>query len=137
MPSEIVYFSSQSNNTHRFVQRLGLKAKRIPISPKEEDPEVDAPFVLITPTFAGADGKGAVPKQVVRFLNEQKNRDLLCGVIAGGNTNFGRMYGIGGRRVAEKCNVPLLYRFELLGTDEDVQHVKHGMETEEWNSLEK
>lgn len=133
MPSEIVYFSSQSNNTHRFVQKLGVPAKRIPISPKDEPPDVTSPFILIVPTFAGADGRGAVPKQVVRFLNEKKNRDLLRGVIAGGNTNFGRMYGIGGRRVAEKCNVPLLYIFELLGTDEDVQYVKHGMETNQWN----
>jgi protein involved in ribonucleotide reduction len=133
MPYEIVYFSSQSENTHRFVQRLGLKATRIPISPKDDVPEVDGPFILITPTFAGADGKGSVPKQVIRFLNEEKNREFLRGVIAGGNTNFGRMYGLGGRVVAEKCNVPLLYRFELLGTDEDVHNVKHGMETE-WNS---
>lgn len=133
MSLEIVYFSSQSGNTHRFVQRLGIKATRIPISPKDGEVTVDAPFVLITPTFAGADGRGAVPKQVVRFLNERTNRDLLKGVIAGGNTNFGRMYGIGGKRVAEKCNVPLFYRFELLGTDEDVRNVKTGMESE-WNT---
>lgn len=129
---EVVYFSSQSGNTHRFIQRLGLGALRIPISPKTEAPVVEKPFVLITPTFADADGNGAVPKQVIRFLNDVKNRELLRGVIGTGNTNFGRMYAIGGRVVAKKCNVPLLYRFELLGTDEDVRNVKFGMETE-WN----
>ncbi len=130
MPCEVVYFSSQSGNTHRFVQRLGLKAHRIPISPKDDDLTVEAPFVLIMPTFAGADGRGSIPKQVVRFLNQKSNRDLLRGVVASGNTNFGRFYCEGGKRVAEKCKVPLLYRFELLGTDEDVRNVKHGMETE-------
>ncbi|MFE8734887.1 class Ib ribonucleoside-diphosphate reductase assembly flavoprotein NrdI, partial [Streptococcus pyogenes] len=27
----IVYFSSKSSNTHRFVQKLGLPAQRIPV----------------------------------------------------------------------------------------------------------
>ncbi|HHG1355426.1 class Ib ribonucleoside-diphosphate reductase assembly flavoprotein NrdI, partial [Klebsiella pneumoniae] len=33
--SLIVYFSSRSENTHRFVQRLGLPAVRIPLNERE------------------------------------------------------------------------------------------------------
>jgi protein involved in ribonucleotide reduction len=30
--------------------------------------------------------------------------------------------------VSRKCAVPFLYRFELLGTEEDVANVNHGLE---------
>lgn len=132
--ASLVYFSSQSGNTHHFVQRLGLEAGRIPISPKDEDLRVTEPYVLIMPTFAAADGRGSVPKPIIRFLNNPDNRRLLRGVIGTGNMNFGRMFAIGGLDVARKCQVPLLYKFELRGTAEDVRNVKTGME-DKWNKL--
>lgn len=124
---EIVYFSSRSENTHRFVGRLGKDAVRIPIN-ASEILHVSAPFVLIVPTYAGEGGKGAVPKQVIRFLNEAGNRQNIRGVIAAGNSNFGETYGLAGDIISQKCHVPFLYRFELLGTDEDVANVINGLE---------
>ena len=123
---EIVYFSSRSENTHRFVKKLGLPARRIPI--KSETLEAISPFVLIVPTYSGDGGRGAVPKQVIRFLNDAANRSNLRGVIAAGNSNFGETYGLAGDIISKKCQVPYLYRFELLGTDEDVANVTHGLE---------
>ncbi|EUB99598.1 Protein nrdI [Rhizobium sp. CF080] len=124
---EIVYFSSRSENTHRFVTRLGFPARRIPISTGEAFSAV-SPYVLIVPTYCGEGGKGAVPKQVIRFLNEAANRENIRGVIAAGNSNFGATFGIAGDIISVKCRVPYLYRFELLGTDEDVANVRHGLE---------
>lgn len=124
---EIVYFSSRSENTHRFVTRLGFPARRIPISAGEAFSAV-SPYVLIVPTYCGEGGKGAVPKQVIRFLNEAANRENIRGVIAAGNSNFGATFGIAGDIISVKCRVPYLYRFELLGTDEDVANVRHGLE---------
>jgi protein involved in ribonucleotide reduction len=49
-------------------------------------------------------------------------------VIAAGNSNFGETYGLAGDVVSQKCQVPYLYRFELMGTEDDVAKVKHGME---------
>ena len=85
-------------------------------------------YVLVLPTYGGGNGKGAVPKQVIRFLNNEHNRNLLRGVIAGGNTNFGAGFGIAGDIVAAKCQVPMLYRFEVFGTAEDVQNVNKGLD---------
>lgn len=123
---EIVYFSSRSENTHRFVARLGIPARRVPIA--DAQLSVDRAFVLIVPTYAGDGGKGAVPKQVIRFLNNAANRSNLRGVIAAGNSNFGETYGLAGDVISRKCQVPYLYRFELLGTDEDVANVRKGLE---------
>ena len=50
--SLIVYFSSSSENTHRFVQRLGLPAVRIPLNERERI-QVDEPYILIVPSYGG------------------------------------------------------------------------------------
>lgn len=124
----LVYFSSASGNTARFVARLGLDAARIPISPADEMPDFARPYVLMTPTFADGAGRGAVPKQVIRFLNDPGRRALVRGVIAAGNRNFGATYALAGRVIAEKCNVPLLYSYELAGTEDDIARVRAGLE---------
>jgi protein involved in ribonucleotide reduction len=123
----LVYYSSRSENTARFVDRLGLSAQRIGHSMSDPLPEVDAPYVLITPTYGDGDGRGAVPKQVIRFLNDPGRRALIRGVIAGGNRNFGATFALAGDVIARKCNVPVLYKFELAGTDDDIARVRAGL----------
>ena len=129
----VVYFSSVSENTHRFVKKLGLRAVRIPVARAEEPITVDEPFVLITPTYGGGkqatavSGGGYVPKQVIRFLNDAHNRSLIRAVIAAGNTNFGEEFCYAGNVISRKCAVPYLYRFELMGTAEDVESVRNGL----------
>ncbi|WP_434289688.1 class Ib ribonucleoside-diphosphate reductase assembly flavoprotein NrdI [Celeribacter sp. SCSIO 80788] len=125
---DIVYYSSTSGNTMRFVERLGLPAKRIPISPKDSGPTIDRPFVLICPTYADGEGRGAIPKQVIRLLNDADKRAFLKGVIGTGNRNFGSLYAMSGDVIARKCNVPLLYKFELAGFDNDIARVRAGLE---------
>src|SRR5476649_1211445 len=119
----LVYFSSSSENTHRFVGRTGLPAIRIPINRQPEKLRVDTPYILVVPSYGGGSATGAVPTQVIRFLNVEHNRSLIRGVIAAGNTNFGAAYCIAGDIIAQKCQVPYLYRFELLGTPETLQRL--------------
>ncbi|MBF0688610.1 MAG: class Ib ribonucleoside-diphosphate reductase assembly flavoprotein NrdI [Cellulomonas sp.] len=125
--TQLVYFSSASDNTHRFVQKLGLSAQRIPLRPADGFLRVSEPYVLVVPTYGGGNEGGAVPRQVVKFLNDEDNRALIRGVIAAGNTNFGEAYCIAGDIVAAKCHVPYLYAFELMGTTEDVNRVREGL----------
>ena len=123
----LVYFSSRSGNTARFVAGLGLPALRIPVAGNDQ-PRPDRPFVLLCPTYADGEGRGAVPKQVIRFLNDPDRRALIRGVIAGGNRNFGATFALAGEVIARKCNVPVLYRFELAGMDTDIARVRAGLE---------
>ena len=127
-----MYFSSVSQNTARFIEKLGLRAERIPLFASEPMLLVDEPFVLVTPTYGGGQGRGeergAVPKQVIRFLNVEQNRTLIRGVIAAGNTNFGDAFCAAGDIISRKCHVPHLYRLELFGTSEDVTRVSEGLE---------
>jgi len=124
----LFYFSSRSENTRRFVDKLGVAALRLPVDAAGALPEAEEPFVLVSPTYGGGGEKGAVPKPVIRFLNNPVNRSLIRGVIAAGNTNFGAGYAFAGNIISAKCAVPFLYRFELLGTKEDVDNVRQGLE---------
>ena len=126
--ARVVYFSSVSNNTHRFVQRLEVPALRIPLRPADEFLHVDDEYILITPTYGHGTQKGAVPKQVIKFLNDEHNRFRCRGVVAAGNTNFGAGFCIAGNIIARKVGVPYLHRFELLGTPSDIDAVHDALE---------
>ncbi|MGA1835816.1 class Ib ribonucleoside-diphosphate reductase assembly flavoprotein NrdI [Herbiconiux sp. 11R-BC] len=129
MSDDLVYFSSVSGNTRRFVESLGRPASRIPIYSREDRLTATEPYVLVLPTYGGGGMGGAVPKQVIQFLNDERNRSLIRGVIAAGNTNFGEAYCLAGDIVARKCKVPLLYRFEVFGTPDDREAVQIGLDT--------
>lgn len=125
----VVYFSSATENTKRFVEKLGLPSQRIPLRRNDPELNVDEPYVLICPTYGGGvsvsgGNSRPVPGQVIRFLNNERNRSLIRGVIAAGNSNFGADYCLAGKVIADKCKVPYLYRFELMGSAEDVAHVR-------------
>jgi len=126
--ANLVYFSSVSGYTQRFMEKLGRPAHRIPLYAHDEPLVVTEPYVLVVPTYGGGPDTKAVPKQVIRFLNDERNRKYIRGVIAAGNTNFGEAYGIAGDIIARKLNVPHLYRFELFGTPDDVTAVQEGLD---------
>ena len=122
---DVVYFSSVSENNKRFVDKLEAQSVRIPIRTEEAAEFVhDRDSVLVVPTYGGGNDNSTVPKQVIKFLNNPENRKHIKAVIAGGNTNFGSHFGKAGDIVADKLGVPVLYRFEITGTPEDVIEVK-------------
>jgi protein involved in ribonucleotide reduction len=126
--SQLIYFSSASENTRRFVEKLDRDAARIPLYQREAELVATEPFVLVVPTYGGTGGEGSVPKQVIRFLNNPQNRKLIRGVIGAGNTNFGDNFCMAGDIIAFKCQIPHLYRFELMGTPDDVRLVNQGLD---------
>ena len=125
---DIVYVSNVSENTKRFVDKLGIQNYRIPLYATDEHLQVSAPYVLISPTYGLGDDETSVPKQVIRFLNDPVNRSFLKAVIGAGNTNFGDKYCRAAEVISRKTSAPLIYKIELLGTPDDVATVKEKME---------
>lgn len=132
----LVIFSSSTENTKRFADKVGLPYDRIPLRRKDERLYVRKPYVLVVPTYGGGrmSPKWAIPKQVMEFLTDETNRSLCVGVISSGNTNFGEAYLIAGKMIAQKLKIPFLYGFELLGTPDDVKKVRDGI-IENWETL--
>jgi len=120
MPT-LAYFSSVSENTKRFVLKVGVEATAVAL--RGPQPEMDDTYVLMTPTYGGGD----LPAQVERFLETGRNAELIRGVIGSGNTNFGEDYCKAGKVISARYSVPLLYCFELTGTPVDVDNVKRGL----------
>ena len=112
----IQYYSSGSNGTKRFAEALGIAAQ-----PLQDACE---PFILFCPTYSDGFGNGAVPVEVIRYLNKPSNRALMRGVVGFGNRNFGSTFCLGARMVATKCEVPLLYKVELSGNSIDMEQVR-------------
>ena len=118
----VVYFSSASENTSRFIhscklEEQGINVYRIPMRPKDPALNGDEPHILVVPTYV----------QVKKFLNGAANRAGIRGVIASGNTNFGEAFCMAGDMVAAKCKVPFMYYFELMGTQTDREKVTRGV----------
>ena len=128
----VVYFSSVTDNTHRFVQKLDLPNVRIPLRLKDEPLIVNEPYVLVGPTYGGGvsltgENSRPVPRQVIRFLNNEHNRSFIRAVVAGGNSNFGADFGKAGEVISAKCKVPYVYRFEMMGNEDDVRICRGGL----------
>jgi protein involved in ribonucleotide reduction len=122
---DVVYFSSVSENTKRFVDKLGIPSFRIPIPLSEASAYThNRDSVLVVPTYGGGNDGSTVPKQVVKFLNNPENRKHIKAVIGGGNTNFGVHFCRAGEIIASKLGVPMIYRFEITGTPEEVVEAK-------------
>ncbi|WP_127506873.1 class Ib ribonucleoside-diphosphate reductase assembly flavoprotein NrdI [Paenibacillus humicus] len=106
----IVAYHSLTGNVRRFAERTAFPS--VQITPGLR---LDEPFVLVTPTI----GFGRVPDQVAAFL-AGSGRHMIA-VAASGNRNFSSAYAAAGDHISGYYGVPLLLRFELAGTDEDVR----------------
>ncbi len=137
---QLVYFSNVTEFTHRFIGRLSdvgfppaAGAIRIPIRGDIPLLPGAAYIVIVTPTYGGGANRGGeVPKQVIRFLNHPEHRHRLRGVIGSGNTNFGADFAKAADIIATRCNVPVIAKFELSGTPDDIDRIAQKVEKHQW-----
>ncbi|MED0863753.1 class Ib ribonucleoside-diphosphate reductase assembly flavoprotein NrdI [Bacillus safensis] len=108
----IVYFYSLTGNIRRFIAKTGLGGQAREIKTGEV---VEDPFVLVTPTY----DFGQPPATVIEWLKD--SGDLMVGVAASGNRNWGDGFGAAADVIAALYDVPVIAKFELAGTEEDVK----------------
>lgn len=112
-----IYYFSFTGNVRRFIKRTELN-NAVEITQSNCAEPVDEPYLLVTGTI----GFGEVPKPVQSFL--EVNHQYLRGVAASGNRNWGQNFAKAGRTISEQYNVPLLMKFELHGTNKDIDEFK-------------
>lgn len=108
----LIIYASLTGNIKRFVNKLGIRSLQIT---EEQMKPVNEPFILITNTL----GFGEVPPNVSNFLKD--NHHFLRGVAVSGNKVWGSNYGKAGDIICNQYGVPLLLKFELSGTNQDVE----------------
>lgn len=106
----LIAFDSRTGNVRRFVGKLGMRNVQI-----DRELTLDEPFILVTYTT----GFGQVPKRVATFLAH--NYHNLVGVAASGNRNWGNSFAGSADEIANKYDVPIIAKFELSGTMNDVE----------------
>jgi protein involved in ribonucleotide reduction len=105
----MILYETMTGNVKRFLAKTGLDHQ--PISSVDQ---VNEPYVLVTNTI----GFGDAPDHVKDFL--ERNGQYLIAVAASGNRNWGRNFARAADVVANMYHVPVLYKFELGGTEKDV-----------------
>ncbi|MCY1574014.1 class Ib ribonucleoside-diphosphate reductase assembly flavoprotein NrdI [Staphylococcus pettenkoferi] len=113
---KVVYFSF-TGNVRRFIQRTEFE-DTLEITQANCTDRIDEPYILVTGTI----GFGEVPEPVQSFLNH--NSEHLEAVAASGNRNWGQNFAKAGITISEDYQVPLLMKFEVQGTNSDVEEFK-------------
>jgi protein involved in ribonucleotide reduction len=110
----LIVYDSKTGNVKRFVGKLN-QLDSVQIS---DGLVVDQPYILITYTT----GFGQAPPSTMQFL--ERNGHLMHSVAVSGNMNWGARYGLAADVIAAQYAVPILMKFELSGTNKDVERFK-------------
>lgn len=110
----IIYYDSKTGNVERFVRKLSASTGWDCVK------VADAPVVsekghLITYTTK----IGCVPASTERFL--QENHPYVLSVSSSGNRNWGPNFALAADKIARQYGIPLLFKFELSGLEQDLQ----------------
>ncbi|SKB29101.1 protein involved in ribonucleotide reduction [Parapedobacter luteus] len=110
---ERIYYDSKTGNVERFMQKVaeltGWITQKI-----QPDMEVGQEGHLVTFTTRF----GEIPETTKNFL--QYASPYLLSVSSSGNRNWGRNFAVAGDKIATEYGIPLALKFELSGTNEDV-----------------
>ncbi|WP_345806236.1 class Ib ribonucleoside-diphosphate reductase assembly flavoprotein NrdI [Bacillus subtilis] len=112
----IITYESKTGNVKRFVKALQqeLDIEAIEIT---DDTIITQEFIHITYTI----GFGEVPERTLNFIKKYKNK--IRGVAVSGNKVWGDNYGLAGDKLSAKFHIPLLLKFELSGTKQDLEKI--------------
>lgn len=112
----IITYESKTGNVRRFVKALQHKLD-IEATELTDDTIINQEFIHITYTI----GFWEVPERTLSFINKNKNK--IRGVAVSGNKVWGDNYGLAGDKLSAKFQTPLLLKFELSGTKQDLQKI--------------
>lgn len=117
----IYFYSSKSGMVRQFATALNRPV--FDLSDKSVRNSVpDGPWVLLTPSYkTGNEDNDTVPEPIKRFLKNPAVRRKMVGVMGSGNRNFGSHYQAAARQIAAMSGRPMLFEFELQGTQWDVE----------------
>ena len=111
-----IVYASRTGNVESIIEKLEVK-DILKIDNGNES--VSSDYILFTYT----DGYGDVPLEVEEFV--KNNFSNLKGVVVSGDTSYGKAFCKAGDVISEEYNVPVLYKIENGGTDEDIENIRN------------
>jgi protein involved in ribonucleotide reduction len=109
---KIVYLSL-TGNVRSFVGRVGMDS--IELNYNNPLTEVNEDYILITPSY-----DDEITDVVSEFIDYKNNIDYLIGFVGSGNKNWEKSYVYNAKDLSKKYNKPLIFDFEISGTDNDI-----------------
>lgn len=111
---EKVYYDSRTGNVARFIEKVkaatGWDFQKIQ---EGESAMERGHLITFTTRF------GEIPESTRQFLAESGS--YIDTVSSSGNRNWGRNFGVAADQISAQLGVPILIKFELSGTEEDVK----------------
>lgn len=125
----VIAYDSRTGNVERFIKKMKKEVEdrnsdkfSWKFYKVEEDLILDEDFHFITFTT----NFGEVPLKTKIFVG--KNYEKMQSVSSSGNMNWGTMYGRAANRIKKDYDIPILMKFELSGTRNDVEKIIGGLE---------
>jgi len=109
----LIVYDSMTGNVERFVKKLNMESLKI-----HKELRIAEPYVLITYTTR----MGEVSNKTRDFLFD--NYPFLKGVASSGNRNWGTNFAKAADIISEQYKVPIILKFELSGTEQDLNTFK-------------
>ena len=89
-----IYYDSKTGNVERFIKKMQIQR------PKWH-------FIKIKPAMT---------------IENENNRKLIKSVSSSGNRNWGQFFALAADKIQEKYGIPVLMKFELSGTNIEVEN---------------
>lgn len=119
--AKIVYMSL-TGQTRKFIERID-GAESIEITKDDFEFEMTEPYILVTPSYE-INVLPFVVKTWGKFIRLGNNKELCQGIFGGGNRNFAELFGITGRMISNKFDIPVLHEFEFQGSEYDIEKIE-------------
>ena len=128
-----IYYWTQptTKGTHNVATHLS--ATTTPIH--RGTPPPTAPYVLMTPTYAGHPERGGyLPSAVKHWLKDRQAQRYLVGVIGTGDINWGSEFCAAADEISRVHEVPVLHRIDRWGNTDDYTTINEGLD-KHWAEL--
>lgn len=110
----VVVYDSMTGQGKRFAEKLGYPVFDI----QQFVPQSQQHVFLVSRSF----GFGEIPVTTIKFI--EQFRSLIIGCAVSGSRNWGKNFGMAGKKIEERYSIPLIQIFEMIGLPHEVNHVK-------------
>ena len=114
----IIYYDSKTGNVQRFVDKIKKNRPEWNFIKIEPSMEIDREGHFLTFTTK----IGQIPETTLKFLENKNNKRYIKSVSSSGNMNWGEHFAIAADSINESYNIPVLMKFELSGTNMQVEY---------------